>query len=117
MIGDFEAQIDGLLNLLVVLLGFSLLIALLGIVNTLASRWLSVKHEIGLLRAVGMSRRQVRSMIRWEAVPIAVFGGVLGLVVGVVLGSAVVLAVGRGLGLTLPFGQLVTYWWWRRLAA
>ena len=109
LIGDFEAQIDGLLNLLVVLLGFAILIALLGIVNTLALSVAERKHEIGLLRAVGMSRKQVRRMIRWEAVLIAVFGGVLGLVVGVVLGSAVVLAVGQGLELTLPFGQLVTY--------
>ncbi len=109
LIGDFEAQIDGLLNLLVVLLGFSLLIALLGIVNTLALSVAERKHEIGLLRAVGMTRRQVRRMIRWEAVLIAVFGGVLGLIVGVVLGSAVVLAVGQGLELTLPVGQLIGY--------
>ena len=118
LIGDFEAQIDGLLNLLVVLLGFAILIALLGIVNTLALSVAERKHEIGLLRAVGMSRKQVRRMIRWEAVLIAVFGGVLGLVVGVVLGSAVVLAVGQGLGARLFLSASWSpTWWWRRLAA
>ncbi|MBI5157393.1 MAG: ABC transporter permease [Acidimicrobiia bacterium] len=109
LIGDIEAQIDGLLNLLVVLLGFAIIIALMGIVNTLALSVAERKHEIGLLRAVGMSRRQVKRMIRWEAVLIAIFGGVLGLIVGVVLGSAVVLAVGQGLELALPVVQLAIY--------
>jgi putative ABC transport system permease protein len=109
LIGDIEEQIDGLLNLLVVLLGFAIIIALMGIVNTLALSVAERKHEIGLLRAVGMSRRQVKRMIRWEAVLIAIFGAVLGLIVGVVLGSAVVLAVGQGLELALPVTQLVIY--------
>lgn len=104
-----EEQIGMVLNLVVVLLGFAVIIALLGIVNTLALSISERKHEIGLLRAVGMDRRQVRRMIRWEAVLIAVFGGVLGLVVGVGLGAAVVLAVGQGLTLTFPVGQLVIY--------
>ena len=109
LIADFEKQIDGVLNLLVVLLGFAIIIALMGIVNTLALSVAERKHEIGLLRAVGMTRRQVKRMIRWEAVLIAVFGGVLGLVVGVGLGSAVVLAVGQGLKLALPMTQLLIY--------
>jgi putative ABC transport system permease protein len=109
LISDLEAQIDGLLNLLVVLLAFAVLIALLGIVNTLALSVSERRREIGLLRAVGMSRRQVRRMIRWEAVLIAVFGAVMGLVVGLGLGSAVVLAVGQGLKLAFPVVQLVIY--------
>ena len=109
LIADTEDQIDGILNFLVVLLGFALIIALAGIVNTLALSISERKREIGLLRAVGMQRRQVRSMIRWEAVLIAVFGGVLGLVVGTLLGSAIVLAVGQGLTLALPWPQLVLY--------
>jgi len=109
LIADFEKQIDGVLNLLVVLLGFAIIIALMGIVNTLALSVAERRREIGLLRAVGMSRKQVKRMIRWEAVLIAVFGGVLGLVVGVVLGSAVVLAVGQGLELALPVTQLIVY--------
>lgn len=109
LIGDIEAQIDGLLNLLVVLLGFAIVIALLGIVNTLALSITERRHEIGLLRSVGMLPRQVRRMVRWEAIIIAVFGGVLGLVVGLVLGTAVVLAVGQGLELAIPVGQLIVY--------
>ncbi len=109
LIADFEAQIDGILNLLVVLLAFAVIIALLGIVNTLALSVSERRREIGLLRAVGMSRRQVRRMIRWEAVLIAVFGATLGLVVGIVLGSAVVVAVGQGLRLAFPVAQLITY--------
>ena len=109
LIADFEKQIDGVLNLLVVLLGFAIVIALMGIVNTLALSVAERRREIGLLRAIGMSRKQVKRMIRWEAVLIAVFGGVLGLVVGVVLGSAVVLAVGEGLKLALPVTPLIIY--------
>lgn len=109
LIGELEAQVDGLLNLLIVLLGFAIVIALLGIVNTLALSISERKHEIGLLRAVGMERKQVKRMIRWEALLIAVFGGLLGLVVGLVLGTAVVIAVGQGLKLAIPTGQLITY--------
>ena len=109
LISDFEKQIDGILNLLVVLLAFAVIIALLGIVNTLALSVSERRREIGLLRAVGMTRRQVRRMIRWEAVLIAVFGAFLGLVVGIVLGAAVVVAVGQGLRLAFPVAQLITY--------
>jgi putative ABC transport system permease protein len=109
LIGEIEGQIDGLLNLLTVLLGFAIVIALLGIVNTLALSISERRHEIGLLRAVGMTRRQVKRSIRWEAVLIAVFGGVLGLVVGLVLGTAVVIAIGEGLKLAIPTGQLIIY--------
>lgn len=109
LIADLEAQIDGLLNLLVVLLAFAVVIALLGIVNTLALSVSERRREIGLLRAVGMTRRQLRRMIRWEAVLIAVFGAVLGLVVGVALGAAVVVAVGQGLRLAFPVTQLIVY--------
>jgi putative ABC transport system permease protein len=109
LISDTEEQIDGLLNLLVVLLGFAVVIALLGIVNTLALSIAERKREIGLLRAVGMQQRQVRRMIRWEAVLIAVFGGSLGLVVGASLGAAIVLAVGQGLTLALPWTQMMIY--------
>ena len=109
LISDIEAQIDSLLNLLVVLLGFAIIIALLGIVNTLVLSVSERRREIGLLRAVGMERRQVKRMIRWESVLIAVFGGMLGLVVGVLLGMAVVVAVGEGLKLSIPARQLVFY--------
>ncbi len=109
LIGDIEQQIDQLLNLLVVLLGFAIVIALLGIVNTLVLSVSERQREIGLLRAVGTTRRQVKRMIRWESVLIAIFGGVLGLVVGTTLGVATVTAVGQGLKVAIPGGQLVIY--------
>ena len=110
LIADIEAQIDSLLNLLVVLLAFAILIALLGIVNTLVLSITERLREFGLLRAVGMARRQVKRMVRWEAVLIAVFGGVLGLVLGVLLGVAVVMALSdQGLVVAIPVGQLIGY--------
>ena len=104
-------QIDQLINLFYSLLGLAVLIALFGIVNTLALSIFERIRELGLLRAVGATRRQLRSMIRWEAVIIAVLGAVLGLVVGVFFGWTVVRAL-RGQGIsefTLPVGQLVGF--------
>jgi putative ABC transport system permease protein len=77
------SQINQLLGLVYGLLFLSVLIALVGIVNTLALSVFERVHELGLLRAVGMSRSQVRSMVRWESVLIAVLGTVLGLGIGV----------------------------------
>jgi putative ABC transport system permease protein len=103
------AQVDKLLGLFTALLGLAILIALVGIVNTLALSIFERTREIGLLRAVGMSRRQVRTMIRWEAVIIAVFGALLGTVVGLVFGWALVRALhDQGVTvLSLPVGRLV----------
>ena len=102
-------QIDAILNVLTALLAMAIFIALLGITNTMALSIMERRREIGLLRAVGMSRRQVKRMIRWEAVLIAIFGAVIGVIVGTALGAAVVIAIGQGLGLTLPWGQLAIY--------
>ena len=79
-------QINQLLGFIFVLLALAVLIAALGIVNTLALSVIERTREIGLLRAVGMGRRQVRRMVRLESVVIAVFGTLLGLVLGVALG-------------------------------
>jgi putative ABC transport system permease protein len=108
---SLRAQVDGLLNVIVGLLGLALVIALIGIVNTLALSVFERTREIGLLRAVGMTRRQVRSMVRWESVIVAVFGAVLGVVVGSVFGWALVRAAAdQGLDvLEFPAGRLVTY--------
>jgi len=103
------AQLDLLLNVLTGMLAMAIVIALLGIANTLALSILERKREIGLLRAVGMTRRQVRRMLRWEAVLIAIFGAVIGLVVGVGLGVAVVAAIGEGISLAVPWVNLVIY--------
>jgi putative ABC transport system permease protein len=108
-IDKVAGQVDMFLNILTALLSFAIVIALMGITNTLALSIFERKREIGLLRAVGMTRRQVRRMIRWEAVLIAVFGAVIGLVVGSLLGIAIVFGIGQGLELTLPFGTLAAY--------
>lgn len=104
-------QINQLLAFIFVLLALAVLIAALGIVNTLALSVIERTREIGLLRAVGMGRRQVRRMIRLESVVIAIFGTVLGLLLGVALGSALVTALnGQGIDqLVVPYGQLVIY--------
>ncbi|HEU5160243.1 MAG TPA: FtsX-like permease family protein [Streptosporangiaceae bacterium] len=104
-------QINQILLLFYVLLALAVVIAFLGIINTLALSVIERVREIGLLRAVGMTRRQLRSMIRWEAVIIAVFGAVLGLVVGVFFGWTLVRAL-RGEGITefaVPVGSLIVY--------
>ncbi|MHB1519219.1 MAG: ABC transporter permease [Acidimicrobiales bacterium] len=83
-----QNQVNQLLGLVYVLLALAVLIALIGIVNTLLLSVFERTHEIGLLRAVGMKRRQVRSMIRSESVILALFGGLVGVVVGTLLGIA-----------------------------
>ncbi|GAA3242991.1 hypothetical protein GCM10020256_67320 [Streptomyces thermocoprophilus] len=81
-------QIAVLLYLVYALLGLAIVIAVLGVVNTLALSVVERTREIGLLRAIGLSRRQLRRMIRLESVVIAVFGAVLGLALGLLWGCA-----------------------------
>ena len=107
--GEQGAAIDNLLNLLYVLLLFSVVIAVLGIVNTLALSVLERTREIGLLRAIGLQRRQLGAMITIEAITTAVFGAVLGTLLGLGLG----IALQRGLEsqglrtLGIPWGLIV----------
>jgi putative ABC transport system permease protein len=108
---QLAGQIDQLLGLVFVLLGLAVVIALIGIVNTLALSVLERTRELGLLRAVGMERRQVRQMVRWEAVLIAVLGALLGLAVGAFFGWALVTAL-RDEGvdtLAFPAGRLALF--------
>lgn len=86
-------QIDQLLNLVYGLLALALFIALVGIANTLALSIHERTRELGLLRAVGMTRAQVRTTVRYEAVIMALLGAVQGLVIGVLLGWAIVAAL------------------------
>jgi ABC-type antimicrobial peptide transport system permease subunit len=91
-----DNQISGLnsiLNVLYVLLALSVIVSLFGIVNTLVLTVFERTREIGMLRAIGMTRRQVRRMIRHESVITALIGGVLGIVLGVVLGGLLVARV------------------------
>ncbi len=85
-----SAQVNQLLGLVYALLGLAVIIALIGIVNTLMLSVFERTHEIGLLRAVGMKRRQIRAMIRSESVILAIFGAVIGIIVGTALGVALV---------------------------
>jgi putative ABC transport system permease protein len=87
------AIVDQILGLVYALLALSIIIALLGIGNTLALSIIERTRELGVLRAVGMTRRQLRSAIRWEAVLIALQGTALGLLVGVFFGWALVTAL------------------------
>ncbi len=108
-IAKVGGQLDTVLNMMTGMLAMAIVIALLGIANTLALSIMERRREIGLLRAVGMTRRQVRRMIRWEAVLIAVFGAVIGTLVGVGLGVAVVAAIGSGIVLALPWANVAIY--------
>ncbi len=103
-------QIDILLVVVNVFLALAVIIAVIGITNTLALSVFERTRELGLLRAVGMSRRQLRRMVRLEAVIVAVFGAVLGLVVGLLFGFAVSIALPDNFisGVTVPYGTLVS---------
>jgi putative ABC transport system permease protein len=87
------AQIDQLLVIITVLLAFAIVIAVLGISITLGLAVFERTREIGLMRAVGMTRRQTRRMVRWEAVIVSAFGAVLGIALGTALGVALSMAV------------------------
>ncbi|MBQ1088710.1 ABC transporter permease [Streptomyces sp. B93] len=102
-------QIAVLLYLVYALLGLAIVIAVLGVVNTLALSVVERTREIGLLRAIGLGRRQLRRMIRLESVVIAVFGGVLGLALGLVWGVCIqqVLALEGMTALAIPWGTIV----------
>ena len=90
---QMEGRLDQLLSIITVFLGLSLFIAVLGITNTLALSVYERTRELGLLRAIGMTRRQMRRMMRWEAVIIALFGGLLGVAMGVLFGLAATAAL------------------------
>ena len=81
-----KEQVNQFLYLIYGLLGLSVIIAILGVINTLSLSVIERTREVGLLRAVGVTRRQLRTMIRLESVVVAVLGGVLGTVLGVLFG-------------------------------
>jgi putative ABC transport system permease protein len=100
--------VNGLVTLIYALLALSVIIALLGIVNTLALSVHERTRELGMLRAVGMSRRQVRRMIRAESVITAAIGAVLGTVLGIVFALIVSRPLAAdGFVFSLPIGALI----------
>jgi len=110
-VGQITQTFDIVLGIVQVLLGVAMLIAVLGIVNTLVLSVLERTRELGLLRAIGLRRAQVMRMITVESVVISLFGALLGIVVGAGLGSAIVRAL-KDQGFTdlaLPWGLMVSY--------
>ena len=103
------APITQLLNLIFILLALAILIAVIGIINTLLLSITERTHELGMLRAVGMSRRQLRAVVRGESVIIAILGTFLGLAIGVFFGWAIVQSFSDdGLNVfRIPVGTLV----------
>jgi putative ABC transport system permease protein len=105
------ASVNQLLGLVYALLALAVLIALIGIVNTLMLSVFERTREIGLLRAVGMKRRQVRVMIRSEAVILAIFGAIIGIIIGTGMGLALVASL-KQQGITdtvVPASNLVIF--------
>ena len=103
-------QVDQLLNLLYALLAMSVIISLFGIVNTLVLAVYERTREIGLLRAIGASRRQIRRTVRYESVITSSLGGLLGLVVGVAFAWVITSRfAGQGITFSLPISQLVVF--------
>ncbi|MFE3516838.1 ABC transporter permease [Streptomyces sp. NPDC059166] len=102
----FGGFVNTALNIMYGLLAMALLIAVLGVVNTLAMSVFERQQEIGMLRAIGLDRRRVKRMIRLEAVVISVFGAVIGIGLGVFLGWA----IGRTLAESVPGYALVVPW-------
>ena len=103
-----EEQVDNLVNLVYALLLMAILISLFGIANTLALSIHERTRELGMLRAIGMSRRQVRVMIRYEAVITALIGAILGMALGLVFAALIAQPLkDEGFTLSYPVGSLI----------
>jgi putative ABC transport system permease protein len=102
-------KVNRFLLLVYVLLALSVIVSLFGIVNTLILSIYERTHELGMMRAIGTSRRQIRQMIRYESLITALIGGILGLIVGVV-GAVLITELtlkGSGYVLSIPVGTLI----------
>jgi putative ABC transport system permease protein len=107
---DFQKQVDQILYLVYALLSLSIIVSLFGIVNTLVLSIHERTRELGMMRAIGTSRRQVRRMVRYESLITAMIGGVLGLAVGLLLGAMTTVALkDQGFTLQIPVVSLLIF--------
>jgi putative ABC transport system permease protein len=106
---DATKDMAKMLAMLYVLLGFSVIVSLLGMVNTMVLSVFERTREIGMLRTIGMTRRQARRMIRHESVITALIGATLGIGLGVFLAALVTQAVGDGASLVIPYQALAGF--------
>jgi putative ABC transport system permease protein len=107
---DQSAWVDQILGIFYVLLGLAVIVSLFGIVNTLALSVLERTRELGMLRAIGMTRRQVRRMVRHESVVTALIGAALGIGVGLFLAALATTALSdEGLRFSVPVGSLAAF--------
>jgi putative ABC transport system permease protein len=104
-----EDQVNMFLGLIYALLALAIIIAIFGIVNTLALSIFERTREIGLLRAVGLSSRQSRRMVRWEAVIVALIGGLLGIVLGLIFGVVGASATPDLDVISIPWSRLIIF--------
>ncbi|MEM7092976.1 MAG: FtsX-like permease family protein [Actinomycetota bacterium] len=106
-----EGQINAIVALINGLLFLCIIVAFIGIVNTMALSILERTREIGLLRAVGTTRNQLRSMVRWEALIVGVFGALMGVVLGLLIGVGAVTAIPDSFisEVSIPWGSAITF--------
>jgi putative ABC transport system permease protein len=104
------AQLTTALKMLYALLGLSVIVSLFGVINTLVLSVVERTREIGMLRAIGMNRRQVRRMIRHESIVTALIGAALGIAIGIFLAALTSLALSDyGIVFAIPFGSLAAF--------
>ncbi|KDN83204.1 ABC transporter permease [Kitasatospora cheerisanensis] len=112
MVDQFSRIITNALNIMYGLLGMAVIVAVLGVINTLAMSVFERKREIGMLRAIGLDRRGIKRMVRIESVVISLFGAVIGVLLGCFLAwaAARVLASDlKGLTTVIPYGSVLLF--------